>query len=328
MKLRAMSRLGAVSRARHRLRGKRAWLLALFVAGAIALRDSAGVLLAIMALLVLLDAAVPVPGDRWAQADERFRLLCRRRRRGARMRRLRNLGPERLDVLDDRTGWAATAPRRAVGVESIPLDSITGTVEDVQGRDLRPQLPARPVERRALAVRMARAARRRGAAADRRLPRRRAPHRSRRPPPRLGRARPRLVRDRRRGRRAAAAGHGRSRGSLSPIQREGAGLSFRAGARVETATRVSPAYARIAGADRRRPLRRARRRHRDRAAARRRQRRRRSTSGCGASAASSTRPRPSCACTAATSPPAATSSRRTRGACRRRSRTTARSCGS
>jgi hypothetical protein len=140
----AKSRPGGGSRARFRLRGKRAWLLALFVAGAIALRDSAGVLLAIMALLVLVDAAVPVPGDRWAQADERFRLLCRRRRSGARMRRLRGLRPEQLDVLDDRTGWAATAQRRAVGVESIPLDSITGTVEDAKAatfdRSFRPDV--------------------------------------------------------------------------------------------------------------------------------------------------------------------------------------------
>jgi hypothetical protein len=144
MNLRAMSRSGAGSRARHRLRGPRVWLLALLVAGAIVLRDSAGVLLAIMALLVLVDAAVPVPGDRWAQADARFRLLCRRRRSGARMRRLRGLGPEQLEVLDDRGGWAATAQRRAVGVESIPLDSITGTVEDAKAatfdRSFRPDV--------------------------------------------------------------------------------------------------------------------------------------------------------------------------------------------
>jgi hypothetical protein len=125
----------ARNRARFRLRGRRAWLLALFVAGAIALYDTFGVLLAIMALLVLIDAIVPVPGERWTQADDRFRQVVRRRRRGSRLRRLRGLAPERLDVLDDRAGWASTAPRRALGVESIPIDSITGTVENAKAAD-------------------------------------------------------------------------------------------------------------------------------------------------------------------------------------------------
>jgi hypothetical protein len=100
---------------RFRLHGRRTWLLVLLVAGAVALRDSAGVLLAIMALLVLVDAAVPAPGRREALADERFRRLARKRGRH----------PDRLDVFDDRAGWA----RRELGVESIPIESITGTVE-------------------------------------------------------------------------------------------------------------------------------------------------------------------------------------------------------
>ena len=116
-------------RARLRLRGRRGWLLAALVAGAIALHDSLGVLLAIMALLVFLDAAIPVPGELWSVADERFVRLVRKRETRDRLRRLRRLPPERLDVLDDRAGWAATVPRRALGVESIAIDSITGTVE-------------------------------------------------------------------------------------------------------------------------------------------------------------------------------------------------------
>jgi hypothetical protein len=135
MNTRAMTRLRAGWRARFRLRGRRAWLLALLVAAAIALHGSLGVLIAIMALLVLIDAALPVPGEPWMEADERFRQAVSRGRRARRMRRLRGLGPERLDVLDDRTGWASTAPRRALGVESIPLDSITGTVEDAKAAD-------------------------------------------------------------------------------------------------------------------------------------------------------------------------------------------------
>jgi hypothetical protein len=123
------------ARARFRLRGHRGWLLALFVAGAIALYDTLGVLLAIMALLVFVDAIVPVPGERWTQADDRFRQVVRRRRRGSWLRRVRGLDPERLEVLDDRAGWASTAPRRALGVEAIPIESITGTVEDAKAAD-------------------------------------------------------------------------------------------------------------------------------------------------------------------------------------------------
>jgi hypothetical protein len=129
MKIRSMGRRGARARALLRRRGARVWLLAPLVGGAIALRDSAGVLLAIMALLVLVDAGVPMPGGRSAQADERFRQLERRRRNHERLRRLQGRRAERLEVLDDRAGWASTAPRRAIGVESIAIDSITGTVE-------------------------------------------------------------------------------------------------------------------------------------------------------------------------------------------------------
>jgi hypothetical protein len=137
MRIQAPRRRGpsAGTRPRLRLRGRRVWLLALFVVAAIVLRDSVGVLLAIMAMLVLVDAAIPVPGEPWMQADDRFRQLVRRRRAACRMRRLRGQGPERLDVLDDRTGWASSASRRALGVESIPIDSITGTVEDTKAAD-------------------------------------------------------------------------------------------------------------------------------------------------------------------------------------------------
>jgi hypothetical protein len=137
MNLRAMSRRVSKggSPSRLRLRGHRAWLLAVFVVAAIALHDSIGVLLAIMALLVLVDAALPVPGEPWMVADDRFLQAVRKRRNARRIRRLRGVGPELLDVLDDRSGWASTAQRRALGVESIPLDSITGTVEDAKAAD-------------------------------------------------------------------------------------------------------------------------------------------------------------------------------------------------
>jgi len=104
-------------------------VLAALVAGAVALHNALGVLLAIMALLVFLDAAIPVPGELWSLAEERFARLVRKRETSDRLRRLRRIGPERLDVLDDSAGWPATAPRRALGVESIAIESITATVE-------------------------------------------------------------------------------------------------------------------------------------------------------------------------------------------------------
>jgi len=122
-------------RARLRLRGSRGWLLAALLAGAVVLHDSLSVLLAIMALLVLIDALIPVGGQKWVQADERFKQLVRGRRNARRVRRLRGLAPERLEVLDDRAGWASTAARRALGVESIALESITGTVEHAKAAE-------------------------------------------------------------------------------------------------------------------------------------------------------------------------------------------------
>jgi hypothetical protein len=101
---------------------------------AVALRGTAGVLVGIVATLLLLDAVVPMPAGTRDRADDRFRRLVRQRRRARRMRRLRGLAPERLDVIDDSSGWVATADRRALGVEAIPIHSVTGTVEDLQAR--------------------------------------------------------------------------------------------------------------------------------------------------------------------------------------------------
>jgi uncharacterized ParB-like nuclease family protein len=60
---------------------------------------------------------------------------------------MRRRAPERLEVIDDATGWAAVAERRPLGVRPIPLDSITGTVEALKARTfdagLRPAASAR-----------------------------------------------------------------------------------------------------------------------------------------------------------------------------------------
>jgi hypothetical protein len=107
---------------------------AALAAAAGALRGTAGVLLGILATLLLLDAVVPMPAGTRSQADDRFRALVRRRRRAARMARLRRRSPACLDVLDDSAGWPAMAERRALGVQPIAIASVTGTTEALKAR--------------------------------------------------------------------------------------------------------------------------------------------------------------------------------------------------
>jgi hypothetical protein len=123
-------RLGAMLHLPVALRTGPRGPLALALAAAAAVVGGTGaVLFALMALMLLLDAVMPMPGVTRPEADARFRAIVRRRRRAERARRLRGLAPERLDVLDDRNGWASTAARRPLGVQVIPIDSVTGTLE-------------------------------------------------------------------------------------------------------------------------------------------------------------------------------------------------------
>jgi hypothetical protein len=109
--------------------------LALVLAGSGAVIGGSGaVLLGLLAVMVVVDAVVPVPGVHASEADARFRALVRARRREERLRRLRGLAPERLDVLDDSSGWAASAGRRSLGVQVIAIDSVTGTLESYKAR--------------------------------------------------------------------------------------------------------------------------------------------------------------------------------------------------
>jgi hypothetical protein len=101
---------------------------------AVAVRGTLGALLGIVALLLLLDAVVPMPAGTRSQADDRFRAVVRRRRRASRMRRVRRRAPERLEVLDDQSGEVAVAERRALGVQVIAIGSITGTAEELKAR--------------------------------------------------------------------------------------------------------------------------------------------------------------------------------------------------
>jgi hypothetical protein len=109
-------------------------LAGVLAAAAIAVRGSTGGLLGIVALLVLLDAVIPMPGVTSPEAEDRFTGLVRARGRARLRRRLRGLAPRSLAVVDDRAGWALVAARRHLGVRPIPIDSITATVEDVKAR--------------------------------------------------------------------------------------------------------------------------------------------------------------------------------------------------
>ena len=116
---------------RSALHGPRLALCLALAAAAIALGGSGGVLLGVMTLMVALESALPMPGSTWSEADDRFKRAARAR--AGQLRRGR-LAPDRLEVLDDRGGWASVAERRALGVQAIAVDSITGTVEESKAR--------------------------------------------------------------------------------------------------------------------------------------------------------------------------------------------------
>ena len=107
--------------------------IALLAAG-VAVGGLPGVLLGIVGTLLALDAVLPTPSGTHSQADDRFRALVRRRRRAQWAARLRGRAPERLEVLDDAAGWAATAEHRALGVRPIAIASVTGTAEALKAR--------------------------------------------------------------------------------------------------------------------------------------------------------------------------------------------------
>lgn len=123
---RAAGRAGTALRG-SALRGRRLAFCGALAVAAVVVGGSVGVLLAIADLIVIIDSVIPLPGATWSAADDRFARLVRQRRHAGRPRRL---GTERLDVLDDRRGWAASAERRPLGIQAIAIDSVTGTVEE------------------------------------------------------------------------------------------------------------------------------------------------------------------------------------------------------
>jgi hypothetical protein len=85
-----------------------------------------GVLLAIDRLL---DRLAGFTGWGMSEAERSFRRVTRERRRGELRRRLARRPPadDQLVYLPDDDGWAATASRRRLGVQAIPVASIVGT---------------------------------------------------------------------------------------------------------------------------------------------------------------------------------------------------------
>src|SRR3954469_11270892 len=101
------------------------WLLcAALLLGGFAVGGGLGTLLLIAAAFVVLDAVLPTPRSPEAEAQEHFARIARRRRART----------PQLDLVDDAAGPLAVAGRREVGVELIPLDSITGTTEAAKAR--------------------------------------------------------------------------------------------------------------------------------------------------------------------------------------------------
>ena len=103
---------------------------ALMVPCAIALGGIPGFLVGFTAALLAIDRALDYGGTRMVTADNAFRRATRGRP-----------GPE-LAYLADDTGWAATSPRRRLGVQTIAIVSIAGTSDRHKAasfdRDFRP----------------------------------------------------------------------------------------------------------------------------------------------------------------------------------------------
>jgi hypothetical protein len=80
--------------------------------------------------LLVLDRVVGFSPWGFAEADRRFAQLSGERRRAGVKRRLsRRAESGRLAYLVEGFGWASTARRQRLGVQQIPIDSISGTVE-------------------------------------------------------------------------------------------------------------------------------------------------------------------------------------------------------
>ena len=108
----------------------------LAVAGAgLAVGGVPGFLLVFTATLVAIDRLLDLSGATVAGAERAFGRVARRRR-------YRRRHVAALEYLADDAGWAATAPRRRLGAQTIAIDSIAGTTDphkaEAFDRDFRP----------------------------------------------------------------------------------------------------------------------------------------------------------------------------------------------
>jgi hypothetical protein len=112
-------------RAALRAASRGRWALsAALLAGGFVIGGGLGTLLIIAAAFVVLDRVLPTPRNPQSEAEERFARIARSRRR-------RTPG---LDLVDDAAAPLAASPRRALGVQLIPIDTITGTTEATKAR--------------------------------------------------------------------------------------------------------------------------------------------------------------------------------------------------
>jgi hypothetical protein len=103
----------------------RRWVLcAALLAGGFVVGGGIGTLLVIGSVFGVLDAVVPIPRSPQAEAEDRFARLARSRRRRA----------QQLDLVDEGSASLAAAPRRELGVQLIPIESITATTEASKAR--------------------------------------------------------------------------------------------------------------------------------------------------------------------------------------------------
>jgi hypothetical protein len=121
---------------RSALRSLRPLLLpAVLGAASVALGGTPGVLIGFLAILLVfdrvLDRAIGFTGWSTFEAENRFLRLSRERRRAELLRRLRRRPAEegQLEYLADDRGWAAVARHRPLGLQTILVRSVVGTVD-------------------------------------------------------------------------------------------------------------------------------------------------------------------------------------------------------
>ena len=130
----------------------------------------AGFLLGFVGALIGIDRALGFAGVSRIEAERAYRRIARRRA-GA------------LAYLPDDAGWAASAPRRTLGVRPIAVDSIAGSTDRHKAESFDAGFRPPQWSRERWLQTVARGPRWRGTTADRGLPRRRQALRARRPPP-------------------------------------------------------------------------------------------------------------------------------------------------